>query len=429
MFADRRRRVLDSIRGAAIVVAAPVSIRNNDVEQEYRQDSDMQYLTGFDEPESVLVLSKVHPEHRSVLFVRPRDREREQWDGARAGVEGAVAAYGLDAAFPLSELRKRLPEYLAGAEELVYELGKSSEVDAHVLSAITQLRARGRSVKPWPRTIIHPDSVWHELRLVKDAHELERMRRAATISSDAHRAAMAVAAPGRFEYEVDATLREVFRRNGALREAYAPIVGSGPNATVLHYRENRRQMQDGELLLIDAGCEFDYYAADITRTFPVNGTFSAAQRAVYEAVLTSQLAAIDEVRPGSTIERVHEVALRVLVEGMVRVGLLVGAVDDLIAKESYKRFYMHRTSHWLGMDVHDVGSYFVGGVARPFVPGVVLTIEPGLYVSPDDVEAPAEFRGIGIRIEDDVLVTADGHEVLSAAAPKTVDDIERACRT
>ena len=240
---------------------------------------------------------------------------------------------------------------------------------------------------------------------------------------------MAVAAPGRFEYEVDATLRDVFRRNGALREAYAPIVGSGPNATVLHYRENRRQMQDGELLLIDAGCEFDYYAADITRTFPVNGTFSAAQRAVYEAVLTSQLAAIDGVRPGSTIERVHEVALRVLVEGMVRVGLLVGAVDDLIAKESYKRFYMHRTSHWLGMDVHDVGSYFVGGVARPFVPGVVLTIEPGIYVSPDDVEAPAEFRGIGIRIEDDVLVTADGHEVLSAAAPKTVDDIERACRT
>lgn len=428
MFADRRRRVLDSIRGAAIVAAAPVSLRNNDVEQEYRQDSDMQYLTGFEEPESVLVLSKVHPDHRSILFVRPRDREREQWDGARAGVEGAKERFGVDAAFPIAELKKRLPEYLSDAEELVFELGKSRELDALVLAAITQVRARGRSVKAWPRTILHPDSVWHELRLVKDEAELGLMRRAAEISSDAHRAAMAAAAPGKFEYELDATLREVFRRNGAIREAYAPIVGSGSNATVLHYRENRRQMLDGELLLIDAGCEFEYYAADITRTFPVNGTFSEPQRAVYEAVLDSQLAAIEAVRPGSTIERVHQVALRTLVEGMVRIGLLVGAVDELIEKESYKRLYMHRTSHWLGMDVHDVGAYFVRGEARPFVPGTVLTIEPGIYVAPDDAESPLEFRGIGIRIEDDVLVTAAGYDVLTASAPKTVAELERACR-
>jgi Xaa-Pro aminopeptidase len=429
MFADRRRRVLDTIRGVALVAAAPVQIRNNDVEHEYRQDSDMQYLTGFEEPESVLVLSKVHPEHRAVLFLRPRDKDREQWDGPRLGVEGAVEQLGVDAAYPIAELRKRLPEYLSGAEELVYELGKSRELDQTVLAAITQVRARGRSVKPWPQRIAHPEAVWHELRFVKGEEEVERMRRACAISAEAHVAAMRAAAPGRNECEIDATLRAVFRRNGAARDAYPPIVGSGPNATVLHYRENRRVMQDGDLLLVDAGCEYDYYAADITRTFPVNGSFSKPQRAAYEAVLAAQLAAIEKAKAGSTIEAVHQVAVRTLVEGMVAMGLLRGSVDESLEKETYKRFYMHRTSHWLGMDVHDVGAYFLGGEARPFVPGAVLTIEPGLYVSPDDAEAPAEYRGIGIRIEDDILITADGNENLTAAAPKTVDEIERACRS
>lgn len=421
--------MLEAIRGAAIVAAAPVTIRNNDVEHEYRQDSDMQYLTGFEEPESVLVLSKTHPEHRSVLFVRPRDPEREQWDGSRAGVDGAVARYGVDAAFPIGELRQRLPDYLSGADELVYELGKWPELDGIVLASIQQTRARGRATRPWPRTIVHPDSAWHELRFVKDAHEVERMRRAATISSEAHAAAMRAAAPGRYEYEIDALLRDVFRRNGAAREAYAPIVGSGANATVLHYRDNRRRMEDGDLLLIDAGCEYDYYAADITRTFPVNGRFSGAQRAVYDVVLASQLAAIAETKPGTNIDRVHQVALRVLVEGMVALRLLDGSADEILEKGTYKRFYMHRTSHWLGMDVHDVGSYVVDGVPRPFVPGVVLTIEPGLYIAADDATVPVEYRGIGIRIEDDILVTATGHDVLTAAAPKSIEDIERACRS
>lgn len=427
MFADRRRRVLEAIRGVAIVAAAPVTLRNNDVEHEYRQDSDMQYLTGFEEPESVLVLSKVHPEHRAVIFLRTRDREREQWDGYRLGVDDAKERLGVDAAFPISELHKRLPEYLSGADELVYELGKWRDLDGQILSAITRVRARGRAVKPWPRTIRHPDEVWHELRFVKDEVELAHLRRAAAISSEAHVAAMRAAAPGRHEYEIDAVLREAFRRGGASREAYPPIVGSGVNATILHYRENRRRMEDGDLLLIDAGCEYEYYAADITRTFPVNGRFTAPQRAVYEAVLAAQLAAIDATRPGATIESVHDVTLRTLVEGMIAIGLLTGSAEEAIRNEAYKRFYMHRTSHWLGMDVHDVGSYFVDGAPRPFVPGVVLTIEPGIYVSADDQTVKPEFRGIGVRIEDDVLVTADGHEVLTAATPKTVADIERVC--
>ncbi|MBM4359394.1 MAG: aminopeptidase P N-terminal domain-containing protein [Deltaproteobacteria bacterium] len=429
MFADRRGRLLEAIRGVAIVASAPVTIRNNDVEHEYRQDSDMQYLTGFEEPDSVLVLSRVHPEHRAVLFLRERDKEREQWDGFRLGVEGAVEKLGVDAAFPIGELRKRLPEYLTGAPELVYELGKRPDLDAIVLAAINQVRARGRAVKPWPRSLVHPDGPLHELRLIKSEAELDRMRRAAAISAEAHHEAMRRAGPGRDEYEIDALLRHVFRSGGAAREAYPPIVGSGVNATVLHYRENRRRMEDGDLLLLDAGCEYEHYAADITRTFPVNGRFSPAQRAVYQAVLDAQLAAIEETKPGSTIERVHQVALHTLIVGMLRIGLLSGTVDSVLADESYKRFYMHRTSHWLGMDVHDVGAYFVGGEPRAFVPGVVLTIEPGIYVSAHDDEVAPEFRGLGVRIEDDVLVTASGHEVMTAAAPKTIDEIERACQS
>jgi Xaa-Pro aminopeptidase len=429
MFAERRRRVLEAIRGVAIVAAAPVTIRNNDVEHEYRQDSDMQYLTGFEEPDSVLVLTRVHPEHRAVLFLRPRDREREQWDGYRLGVDDAKERLGVDAAFPISDLRKRLPEYLSGADELVYELGKWRDLDAQVLASVSQARGRGRSTKPWPRSIVHPDGIWHELRFVKDTDEIAKLRRASAISAEAHIAAMREAAPGRHEYEIDAVLREAFRRGGASREAYPPIVGSGVNATILHYRENRRRMEEGDLLLIDAGCEYDYYAADITRTFPVSGRFSAPQRAVYEAVLASQLAAIEATQPGANIEEVHEVALRTLIEEMLGVGLLRGTVAEALETESYKRYYMHRTSHWLGMDVHDVGAYFVEGAPRPFVPGAVLTIEPGIYISADDETVAPEFRGIGIRIEDDVLVTADGHEVLTAATPKTVDEIERACQS
>jgi Xaa-Pro aminopeptidase len=428
LFAQRRSRVLESIDGVAIIPAAPVTIRNNDVEHEYRQDSDLYYLTGFDEPDSLLLLSTAHPEHRAVLFVRPRDPEREVWDGARAGVEGAKERCGVDATFPIGELESKLSEYLAGARNLYYDVGKRPELDGRILGAIHHARGRGRTPKPWPQRIHHPEPYWHEMRLFKDAEELAHMRRASDITAEAHTGAMRLAAPGRHEYEVEAHLREVFRRHGCERSAYPPIIGAGVNATVLHYHANKSRLDDGDLLLVDAGCEYGYYAADVTRTFPVSGRFTPPQRRVYEVVLEAQEAAIDAAVPGSSIEKIHEVSLRTLVTGMVRIGLLAGAVDDIIKEEKYRRFFMHRTSHWLGMDVHDVGAYFVEGKPRPLAAGMVLTIEPGIYVSAEDSEAPGEYRGIGVRIEDDVLITERGHENLSANVPKTVDDVERACR-
>jgi Xaa-Pro aminopeptidase len=428
LFAQRRRRVLESIDGVAIIPAAPVTIRNNDVEHEYRQDSDLFYLTGFDEPDSVLILSTAHAEHRAVLFVRPRDPEREVWDGARAGVDGAKERCGVDASFPIAELDGKLSEYLAGAKNLYYDVGKRPELDARILGGINHARGRGRTPKPWPQRIHHPEPYWHEMRLFKDEEEIAAMRKASEITADAHTRAMRLAKPGRHEYEVEALFREVFRRNGCERSAYPPIVGGGVNATVLHYHANKNRLDDGDLLLVDAGCEYDYYAADVTRTFPVSGKFTPPQRRVYEAVLEAQQAAIDAAVPGSSIEKLHEVTLRTLVAGMVRIGLLSGTVDDIIKEETYRRFFMHRTSHWLGMDVHDVGAYFVDGKPRPLAPGMVLTIEPGIYVSAEDREAPAEYRGIGVRIEDDILITDGGNENLSFAVPKTVEDVERACR-
>jgi Xaa-Pro aminopeptidase len=427
VFAKRRQRVLEAIDGVAVVPSAPVTIRNNDVEHEYRQDSDFFYLTGFDEPEAVLILSSVHEEHGSVLFVRPRDPEREVWDGARAGVEQAKERCGVDATYPISAFEKQLDGYISGAPNLYYEMGKNPDHDVTLLAAITKARGRGRNAKPWPSAIRHPEPLWHEMRLFKDEAELTAMRRASEITAEAHAKAMRLAAPGKHEYEIEALMREVFRKHGSERPAYTPIVGSGPNATVLHYHANNRKMVDGDLLLIDAGCEFDYYAADVTRTFPVNGRFSAPQRRVYEAVLQAQLAALEVVRPDSNIEKIHEVTLHALIDGMIDIGLLSGTRDENLESEKYRRFFMHRTSHWLGMDVHDVGAYFRDGSPRPLAPGMVLTVEPGIYVGSEDAEAPKEYRGIGVRIEDDILVTADGHENLSAAVPKTADDIERAC--
>jgi Xaa-Pro aminopeptidase len=416
------------IPSVMLLPAAATFIRNNDVEHAYRQDSDVFYTSGFTEPDSVVLLTTAHPDHRFVLFVRPRDPEREQWDGDRAGVEGATADLGADAAFPIDELAAQLPQYLTGAERLYYRLGRDREMDDRVLAAIAASRGRGRTPEPWPTAIVDPSTLLHEMRLFKDAAEIDAMRRAVAITAEAHVAAMKLAAPGRYEYEIEARMLEIFRQRGSERVAYFPIVGSGKNATVLHYRSNSRKMKDGELLLIDAGCELDYYASDVTRTFPVSGRFSEAQRKIYEIVLEAQQAAIEAVRPGATIDGVHDLTVETLVRGLCRIGLMTGEVPAIIEDQSYRKYFMHRTSHWLGMDVHDVGAYYADRAPRPFAAGMVLTVEPGLYFPEGDESVPAEYRGIGVRIEDDVLVTEDGRESLSDSIPKTVADVERACR-
>jgi len=424
MYAARRKALLDTIgQGVVVLPASTVYIRNNDVEHEYRQGSDLYYLTGFDEPESLLILSTQHAEHRAVLFLRDRDPERETWDGPRLGVERAAAALGIDIAYSVKELDEKLPDYLMNTQRVHYRLGLDRKNDERFLRALDVVRGRARRGGEYPTEIVDPAASLHELRLKKSPDEIALMRRAAAITREAHIAAMAVAKPGRHEYEVEAEILRVFRAHGSERPAYGSIVGSGPNATILHHRKNDRRMQDGELLLIDAGAEYGYYASDVTRTFPVNGKFSAAQRAIYELVLRSQLAAIDAVRPGGTIEGIHEVAVGVLVEGLRELGLVSGTQQEALEKGDYKKFYMHRTSHWLGMDVHDVGRYHVAGAPRPFEPGFVLTVEPGLYIA-QDAAVDERFRGIGVRIEDDILVTEAGHDNLTAEIPKQVAELE-----
>jgi Xaa-Pro aminopeptidase len=427
-FAARRTQLLEAIGdGVAVFPSAPLAVRNHDVEHPYRQDSDLYYLTGLDEPESVLVLTNQHEEHRVVLFVRPKKREREMWDGPRAGVEGAVEAFGADVAFPIDELPKRLPDYLGNVERLHYRLAQNDEADAKLFDCLNLLRRGGRRGVTAPGTIIDSSVHLHEMRLRKSDAELATMRRAAEITKEAHLRAMQIARPGLHEYEIDAELLHIFRKHGSERPAYESIVGSGPNATILHYRAGDRVMKDGELLLIDAGCELGYYASDVTRTFPVNGKFTDEQRAVYEVVLHAQTACIKEVKPGATLEALHDGAVRSITEGLLDIGLLEGDLDALIEDKKCEPFYMHRTSHWLGMDVHDVGHYYVDGKHRPLEPGFVLTVEPGVYIATDAEGVDERWRGIGVRIEDDVLVTKSGHEVLTAGIPKEIDQVEAAC--
>jgi Xaa-Pro aminopeptidase len=413
--------------GVAVFPAAPVALRNNDVEHDYRQDSDFHYLTGFDEPDAVLVLASEHAEHKVVMFVRPRDPEREVWDGRRVGVEGVIQQFGADAAFPIAELAARLPDFLQNHERLLYRLGRDRAFDEKVLAALDATRARGRRGVSWPMQIVDSAALLHEQRVFKSPEEVATMRRAAAITRDAHVAAMKHAKPGRYEYEIEAVLAQVFRRQGSQRPAYGSIVGSGPNATILHYRNNDRLMEDGDLLLIDAGCELDYYASDVTRTFPVSGRFSEPQRAIYQIVLDAQLASMAATRPGGTLDEIHLAAVHVIVDGLLGLRLLQGEHDHIVKEGLYRPFYMHRTSHYLGMDVHDVGAYFRDKSPRKLEPGMVITIEPGIYIGANEAAVPPEYRNIGVRIEDDVLITADGCMNLTADIPKTVDELERAC--
>lgn len=425
-FRRRRQQILARIDpGVLVVPAAPVTLRNNDVNHEYRQDSDMYYLTGFEEPESLLVLSSADG-GKSVLFLRPRDPDREAWDGQRLGVERAVEVLGVDEAHPCGELAERLPDLLVKHERLYYRMGGGRSLDELLLQAIAKLRARARQGVQWPTEIVDPAVVLHEMRLVKSEAELQSISEAADLTCEAHIEAMRAARPAMFEYEIEAVIMGVFRRRGSRRNAYAPIVGSGPNATILHYSTNSRRTAPGDLVLIDAGCEYGYYAADVTRTFPLDGRFSGPQRAVYEVVLNAQRVAIGEARPGVTLDMMHEACRSVLIQGMLDLGLLEGPVDRVLEEKTYLRYFMHRTSHWLGMDVHDVGFYHVRGVSRPLEIGMVLTVEPGLYVSVD-ADAPEAFRGIGVRIEDDIAIVDGGCRVLTDRAPKDVDTLEALC--
>jgi Xaa-Pro aminopeptidase len=426
----RREAFFDAMAAAspsavAVIPSAPVFIRNNDVEHEYRQDSDMFYMTGFDEPESVAVLDAVT--RKVTLFVRPRDPEREVWDGPRAGVDGAKSRYGADEAFVISELDEKLPGLLQNHRRVYYRLGHNRKFDDRLLGGIDRVRMRQRTGVSAPSEIVDPGSVVHEMRLRKTPSEIEAMRTAARITREAHELAMSRTKPGMHEYEVEALLLDTFRRHGSERPAYGSIVGSGPNACVLHYRKNDRLIHGGELLLIDAGCEYGYYASDVTRTFPVGKPFSREQQAIYELVLQAQVEGIEATRVGANLDAIHKLCVDVIARGLVRLGLLSGEPEKLIESEAYKRFYMHRTSHWLGMDVHDVGGYYEGGKPRPLEAGMVLTVEPGIYIAPDDSTVAPEWRGIGVRIEDDVLVTPSGPEVLTAGIPKSVAELRQAC--
>ncbi len=422
--AVRRERLQRRLgRGALVLYGGESRVRSADTEYRFRPDSDFYYLTGLAEPGAVLVL-RGHAAPHFVLFVRPRDRSAEIWNGRRTGPEGALAHYGADVAHPLDQLREQLPRLLDGADEVVLPVGRWSQLDAMVLRALDQLRRRNRWGETPPEVLRDSRVMLGEDRMVKDAGALACLRRAIDISADAHLAAMAMTRPGVKEYEIEARLEYEFRRRGAAAPGYGSIVGSGDNATILHYVDNAGTLRDGELLLIDAGAEVELFTADITRTFPVSGRFTPAQKAMYEVVATANAAGIAKATVGSDIDAIHMTCLRILCEGMRELGLLAADPDTAIESEAYKRYYMHRTSHWLGADVHDAGQYTLERTPRPLQPGYVLTIEPGLYVAADDAEAPAELRGCGIRIEDDVLVRESGPEVLTARVPKTVDELE-----
>jgi Xaa-Pro aminopeptidase len=428
----RRAAVLQSMRehsggGLALVPTAPEVPRNRDSNFPYRFDSYFHYLSGFPEPEAVVALVAGPDGDRQVLFCREKNAEREIWDGFRYGPDAAKEIFGFDEAHPIAALAEKLPELASDRPALYTPLGLFDAWDRQVTHLLNEVRNRARTGVSAPDDIVDVRGTLDAMRLIKDEHELTLMREAARISCVAHRRAMQVTRPGWHEYQVEAELLHEFLRNGAQAVAYPSIVASGPNACVLHYRENDRQMADGDLLLIDAGCEYRGYASDITRTFPVNGKFSGPQKDIYELVLASQQACLDVVKPGVDFHDYHKAAERVLAQGYIDLKLCQGTLDEVLENGSFKQFYMHRAGHWLGLDVHDAGLYQVKGSSQKLAPGMVLTVEPGTYIRPAD-NVPEHFWDIGVRIEDDVLVTAGGHENLTAAAPKTVADVEAACK-
>lgn len=431
-YRQRRDRLMEKIgQGTAIFQSAPTAVMHNDVEYVFRQDSDFFYLTGFNEPEAVVVLAPHHAEHKFILFVQPKDPEKETWTGYRHGVEGAKERYGADEAYSIAELDEKLPQYLEKCDRIYYHLGRDHHFNEIILSHWQKLMATYPKRGTGPRAMENPHHLLHPMRLVKSETELELLRKACIISAEAHNRAREFAQVGHFEYQIQAEIEHTFRLKGGLGPAYPSIVATGVNACILHYINNDQAVQENDLILIDAGCSYSYYNGDITRTFPVSGKFTPEQKTLYEIVLQAQLKAIEQVKPGNPYNQIHDTAVRTIVEGLMELGLLVGDIEEIIKEEKYKPFYMHRTGHWLGLDVHDVGVYKSGEETwQALQTGNVLTVEPGIYISPDikpaegQPEVPEQWRGIGIRIEDDVLVTHNGSEVLTSGVPKLIEDIE-----
>jgi Xaa-Pro aminopeptidase len=424
IYAQRRAKLIEQMQaGVAVIPTATERVRNRDAHYPYRFDSYFYYLSGFTEPGAALVLMG-GKKSRSILFCRDKDPEREVWDGYRCGPEGARERFGFDESHSLTKLDELMPKLLADQPALHYAMGTDEQWDARIVGWLNSVRSQSRSGVTAPAEIKDVRRILDEMRIIKGEHELALMRRAAQISTGAHCRAMRATRPGKKEFEIEAELIHEFRRHGAQAPAYMPIVAGGANACVLHYVENSATLKDGDLLLIDAGCELDGYASDITRTFPVNGRFRGPQKDVYQMVLAAQAAAIAAVKPGNTWDQPHDVALKVLALGMIDLGLCKGSLDKVLESGDYKRFYMHRTGHWLGLDVHDAGDYKRDGKWRELKPGMVLTVEPGCYVRPAQ-DVPEKLWNIGVRIEDDVLVTTKGQEVLTSAAPKKIEDIEK----
>lgn len=426
-FAKRRKQLMQKIgpKGIVILASSPVAFRNGDYDYPYRQHSDFYYLTGFEEPESVAVLLPKRKAGEFILFNRPNDRAEEIWTGARAGQKGARKQFAADESFSINDLSKKLPELLEGREALYYSLGTDLKFDQVLLTAVNAIRGKIRNGVQPPLAFMDVTPTLHEMRLVKTNEEIAVMRKAAEITANAHTRAMQACHPGMYEYQLEAEILHEFQRSGAREVAYSSIVGAGANACTLHYTRNNQKIKEGDLVLIDAGCEYLNYAADVTRTFPANGRFSPEQRAIYEIVLAAQLAGIKAIRPGASFNAVQEVIVKIITKGLLDLGILKGKLSTLIESQAYFPFYMHKSGHWLGLDVHDVGRYKIDGKWRRLQPGMVLTVEPGIYISADISGVAKRWQNIGVRIEDDILVTKKGHEVLSGRAPKEIKDIER----
>ena len=422
MFSERRKKFMAQMDGGVAFFRNPPSSSGK-----YYPDSDFYYLTGFDEPNAVCLLTPEHEEHKFVLFVQPKDQKAEIWTGRRTGVEGAKEQFGADEAYPIDKLDENLPKYLDNVSKIYYRMGRDEDFNKKVIDLIKRYQSRRQSDEG-PYMLVDSGEILHDMRLKKSSEEIKLMRKAVNITVEAQCAAMKAIKPGMYEYELEAVINYTYRKNGAIGPAYPPIVGSGPNAIILHYDSNNRQIQEGDLVLIDTGAEYAYYDADVTRTIPANGKFSEAQKTIYNIVLEAQLQLIESIKPQNTYENYNQTAIRVITEGLVRVGLLSGDVEKLIESKEYMKFYMHSAGHWIGLDTHDVGKYKIKGKSRAFEPGMIITPDTAIYIAEDTEGVDPKYWNIGIRIEDDALVTETGCEILSSDIPKTVDDIEQFMR-